>query len=233
MWAVITGGTKGIGLAIAEKMAENKVNLVVCSRNIFDLDSMKKKFSEKYEGVALVTCRADMSKREDVLSFAEIIFENCGSPDILVNNAGIFLAGSLADEPEDNLPLMMETNLYSSYYLTRALLPEMRARKNGHIINMCSIASIIAYPNGGSYTISKFAMLGFSKVLREELKNTGIKVTAVMPGATWSDSWKGSSTPRERFMEARDIADSIWNIINLGPNCVVEEIVLRPQLGDL
>lgn len=233
MWAVITGGTKGIGLAIAEKMAENKVNLVVCSRHIADLEAMKKSFSEKYTGVALVTCRADMSKREDVLSFAEIILENCGCPDILVNNAGVFLAGSLADEPEDNLPVMMETNLYSAYYLTRALLPSMTARKTGHIINMCSIASKIAYPNGGSYTISKFALLGFSKVIREELKDTGIKVTAVMPGATWSDSWKGVTLPRERLMEAKDIAESVWNIISLGPSCVVEEIILRPQLGDL
>lgn len=233
MWAVITGGTKGIGLAIAEKMAENKVNLVVCSRNIPDLEAMKKSFGEKYTGVALVTCRADMSKKEDVKSFAKIILENCGSPDILVNNAGIFLGGSLADEPEDNLSLMLETNLYSAYYLTRELLPSMASQKKGHIINMCSIASLIAYPNSGSYTISKFALLGFSKVLREELKDTGIKVTAVMPGATWSDSWKGTTLPRERFMEASDVADSVWNIISLGPNCVVEEIILRPQLGDL
>ncbi len=91
----------------------------------------------------------------------------------------------------------------------------------------------MAYPNGGSYSISKFALLGFSKVLREELKSSGIKVTAVMPGATWSDSWSGAELPYERLMEAEDIAESILSIYKLGPSAVVEEIILRPQLGDL
>ncbi|MBK6365127.1 MAG: SDR family oxidoreductase [Saprospiraceae bacterium] len=233
MWAVVTGATKGIGLAIAEKMAENGVNLIVCSRNIRDLEDMKTGFAQKFKDVALVTCRADLSKKQDIQTFANIIREYCDSPDILVNNAGTFIAGSLADEPEENLPMMMETNVYSAYYLTKHLLTAMKARQKGHIINICSIASKIAYPNGGSYSISKFALLGFSKVLREELKSEGIKVTAILPGATWSDSWKGTTLPPERLMEAKDIASSVWNIVELGPSCVVEEIILRPQLGDL
>ncbi|MFZ1704556.1 MAG: SDR family oxidoreductase [Saprospiraceae bacterium] len=233
MWAVVTGATKGIGLAIAEKLAENKVNLIVCSRNSNDLDKMKKSFAEKYHGTVLVTCKADLSKKEDISTFATIVQEFCESPDILINNAGIFLSGSLSEEPDDHLPQMMNTNLYSAYYLTKHLLSGMVARKKGHIINMCSIASKIAYPNGGSYSISKFALLGFTKVLREELKSTGIKVTAILPGATWSDSWRGVELPQERLIEAQDIAHSVWNIIELGPSCVVEEIILRPQLGDL
>lgn len=232
-WAVVTGGTKGIGRAIAEILAENKVNVIVCSRNVRDLEEMKNAFADTYKGVALVTCKADLSKREDVERFADIVKDQCESPDILINNAGVYLGGAIENEPLDNLPLMMETNLYSAYYLTRALLTPMIAYRKGHIINMCSIASKIAYPNGGSYSISKFALLGFSKVLREELKESGIKVTAVLPGATWSDSWRGVDLPHERLMEARDIAASVWNILQLGPSCVVEEIILRPQLGDL
>ena len=107
---------------------------------------------------------------------------------------------------------MMETNVYSAYYLTKHLLTAMKAKQKGHIINICSIASKIAYPNGGSYSISKFALLGFSKVLREELKSEGIKVTAILPGATWSDSWKGTTLPPERLMEAKDIALSLIHI---------------------
>ena len=98
---------------------------------------------------------------------------------------------------------------------------------------MCSIASLNAYPNGGSYSISKFALLGFSKNLREELKTQGIKVTSIMPGGTWSDSWAGFEAPEERLMQARDIAEVVVSALRMSASAVVEDIVLRPQLGDL
>ena len=98
---------------------------------------------------------------------------------------------------------------------------------------MCSIASQIAYPNGGSYSISKFALLGFSKVLREEMKNKGVKVTSILPGATWSNSWAGVDLPESRLMQATDIANATWSATTMSPSAVVEEIILRPQLGDL
>ena len=128
---------------------------------------------------------------------------------------------------------MMETNLYSAYHLTRKIMPSLLNSDQAHIFNMCSIASKIAYPNGGSYSISKFALLGFSKVLREELKEQGVKVTAVLPGATWSASWEGADFPEDRLMQAQDIADAVFGALRLGPAAVVEEIVIRPQLGDL
>ena len=103
----------------------------------------------------------------------------------------------------------------------------------GHIFNICSIASLQAYPNGGSYSISKYALLGFSANLRLELKDKGIKVTAVCPGATYTNSWKGSGVSEERIMEADDIAKMIYAATQLSPQAVVEDIVLRPQLGDL
>lgn len=103
----------------------------------------------------------------------------------------------------------------------------------GHIFNMCSIASLHAYPDGGSYSISKFALLGFSKNLREELKDKGIKVTSIMPGATWSASWAGADFPEDRLMQAADIANAVWSAWSMSPAAVVEDIVIRPQLGDL
>jgi len=91
----------------------------------------------------------------------------------------------------------------------------------------------MSYPNGGAYTISKFALLGFSKALREEMKPYGIKVTSVMPGATWSGSWEGANYPEERLMPPEDVAEVILSTTRLGPSSVVEEIIIRPQLGDL
>jgi hypothetical protein len=98
---------------------------------------------------------------------------------------------------------------------------------------MCSIASIKAYPNGGSYAISKFALLGLSKVLREELKPFGIKVTAILPGATKTASWDGVDLPDDRFMMAEDIAETVFAAYSLSSRSVVEEILIRPQLGDI
>ena len=153
--------------------------------------------------------------------------------DILVNNAGVFIPGEIHKEPDGTLENQIETNLYSAYYLTRELLPIMLPQKSGHIFNMCSIASFMAYPNGGSYSISKFAMLGFSKVLREEMKEKGIRVTSIIPGATWSNSWAGVDLPKERLMQANDIAIAVMGAWKMSPSAVVEELIVRPQLGDL
>ena len=127
----------------------------------------------------------------------------------------------------------MDVNLYGPYHLTRTLLPAMMRRRSGHVINMCSIASVIAYPNGGAYTVTKFALLGFSKSLREEMKPYNIKVTSILPGATWSASWAGADFPEERLMPAEDVAEAVVSATRMGPSSVVEEIVIRPQLGDL
>ena len=101
------------------------------------------------------------------------------------------------------------------------------------IFNICSIASIKAYDNGGAYSISKFALLGFSRNLREEMKPHGIKVTAVMPGATYTDSWSSSGIDPSRFMEAQDIAEMIYVSSQLSAGACVEDIIMRPQLGDI
>ena len=100
-------------------------------------------------------------------------------------------------------------------------------------MNICSVASLKAYPNGGAYSISKFALAGFTKNLREEMKDKGIKVTAIYPGAAYTDSWAKSGIERSRFMEADDVAATIFGLTQLSPKAVVEEIIMRPQLGDI
>jgi short-subunit dehydrogenase len=153
--------------------------------------------------------------------------------DLLVNNAGVYLPGQIHDEPEKNLEFLLMVNLISAYHITRGVLETMIPRRSGHIFNIGSTASILAYPNGGSYCISKFAMYGMTKVLREELKELGIRVTAVLPGATFTQSWLGTDLPEERFMKPADIAETIWSAYNLSGNTVVEEVIMRPQLGDI
>lgn len=230
---LITGGTKGIGRAIAEKFAADGAHLAVCSRTASELEEMKTDFAERFPDSTLDTHTVDVSSKGQILEFAARVKAKWDRLDVLVNNAGVFIPGEILQEADGKLETMMETNLFSAYYLTRALAPVMVAQKSGHIFNICSIASLIAYPNGGSYTISKFALLGFSKVLREELKEKGVRVTSVMPGATWSASWEGADLPEERLMPAADIGNLVFQIFKLSSTSVVEDIVIRPQLGDL
>lgn len=230
---VVTGGTKGIGKAIIELFCANGFDAVTCSRNEQDLQDFKRSIEERFYNVTLYTFKADLSVRSQVAGFGSFVKEIGTVPEVLVNNTGVFIPGQVLEEEEGALEKMIETNLYSAYHLTRQLVHDMIAQHNGHIFNMCSVASIMAYSNGGSYSISKFAMLGMSKVLREELKDKGVRVTAVMPGATLTASWEGVDLPPERFMKPEDVAEACWSAYKMSPQSVVEEIIIRPQLGDL
>lgn len=229
---LVTGGTKGIGRAIVERFAEGGFDVFTCARNEADLLALKKSLEEKHPEIQVLASVADLSKKEEVNRFADEV-KSIRIPDVLVNNTGIFLPGALHDEPDGNFEFMMQTNLFSAYYLSRAFVKEMITRRSGHIFSMGSIAGLTAYPNGGSYAVSKWAMLGMTKCLREELKPHQVKVTSILPGATLTDSWAGVDLPTERFVRAQDVAESVWAAYNLSPQTVVEEVIIRPQLGDI
>lgn len=229
---LVTGGTKGIGRAIIERFANEGFDIITCSRNEKELATLHMDLESRFPSIRVLTVQADLSKKEDVDKLAKAV-KAFAIPDVLVNNTGVFLPGAIHDEPEGNFELMMQTNLFSAYHLTRALVNEMIARKSGHIFSIGSIAGLTAYPNGGSYAVSKWAMLGMTKCLREELKPHQIKVTSILAGATFTSSWEGVDLPVERFMSAEDVAESVWGAYNLSPRTVVEEIIIRPQLGDI
>ena len=230
---VVTGGTKGIGKAIIEKFSRQDFDIVTCSRNQQELELLKSTLHKLNPATNVFIRQADLSDKNQTKGFCEFVRMLQRPIDVLVNNAGYFLPGQIVTEPEDTLEKMINANIYSAYHTTRGLAAEMIAKRAGHIFNMCSIASIKAYPNGGSYAISKFALLGFSKCLREELKEFGIRVTAVIAGATKTASWEGTNLPDERFMNVEDIADAIYATYTLSDRSVIEEIIIRPQLGDI
>ncbi len=232
MNVVITGASKGIGKAVAEKFASHGADLFLCSRHIEDTAAWQGQLMNKYN-IAVSCMNTDMSVKDEVLAFSKKVLDAFDGIDVLVNNAGLFEPGSVHNEPEGTLERMIDVNLYSAYHLTRALLPLMMKHRKGHVFNLCSIASAAAYKNGGAYSISKFALYGFSKNLREELKTYNIKVTAVLPGAAYTDSWSGSGIDPKRIMEAKDVADMIWAASQLSPQACVEDILMRPQRGDL
>lgn len=236
MNVVITGASRGIGKAIAELFAADGHFLFLTSRNEVKLYKAMEDLLNKYPSAGIKSKPFDLSKKEQAKAFGTWCL-GFGIPDIIVNNAGNFLPGSVHNEEEGFLEEMIETNLYSAYHLTRTVLPKMMenpSKGSGrHIFNICSIASLQAYANGGAYSISKSALYSFSKNLREELKPYGIKVTAVLPGAAYTDSWASTGIDKSRIMEAEDVAKMIYAASQLSANACVEEILMRPQLGDL
>jgi short-subunit dehydrogenase len=230
---VITGGSKGIGKAIALRFAGQGFAVAVCARNEADLRKLEAEVVALAPTSRHIFMSCDVSDKGQLATFADTINNKWESVEILVNNAGIFLPGQVINEEEGTLERLVNTNVYSAYHMTRHLVKGMIEQKRGHIFNMCSVASLQAYPNGGSYSITKFALLGLSKALREELKPHSVKVTSLMPGATLTDSWAGVDIPEARFMKAEDVAQLIWDVYHLSENTVIEEVVLRPVLGDL
>lgn len=229
---VVTGATKGIGRAICERFAKEGFALAICSRSNHDLKALAKRL-EALGAAQVYYEQCDMGQRDDVQMFSGHVIDCFGYIDVLVNNAGVFMPGKITEEEDGVLERMMDVNVFSAYYLTRDLFYAIKASKRPHIFNMCSTASITAYENGGSYCISKFALLGLTKVLRAELRNSHVKVTAVMPGPTYTHSWQGSGLPEERFIKASEIADLVYATYALPGNAVVEELIVRPQLGDI
>lgn len=231
--AVITGASQGIGKAIAEKLLQEGFSVAICARNETVLEEVVSKWKKDFPGASIYFLSCDAGDKAALAEFGNMVLERFESIDMLVNNAGTFQPGLLANEKEGQLEHMMEVNLYSAYNLTRQLLPRMKSQRQGHIFNMCSVASLKAYENGGSYSISKYALLGFSDNLREELRKDGIRVTSICPGATWTQSWQGSGLDESRFMRPEDIAESLWSAYRINTHSLSECIILRPPQGDI
>lgn len=231
--AVISSGTRGIGRAAVLMFLKNGFDVVTGSRKQINIDRLTAEVKNKNFPGTLFTYNADLSTSEGVDAFVAYARSLNRPVDVLINNTGLFVPGQIHNEANGVLERMLNANLFSAYRLTRGLVGEMIKRRSGHIFNMCSIASITAYPNGGSYAIAKHALYGMSKVLRQELKVHNIRVTALLPGATLTDSWAGTDLPPDRFMKSEDIAQAIWAAYSLSEGAVLEELIIRPQLGDI
>lgn len=229
---IITGGSRGMGKAMAIEFAATSSHIILCARNAEQLQKTKAEIVDKFPSCTIDVFSADLSVKTEVEGFADFCLSKF-TPDILINNAGIYTPGNTMDASEEDFNKMMNLNFFSAYYLTKKLLPSMIVQKRGHIFNVCSIASLRAYDGGGIYSISKFALNGFSQNLRHEMKPHGIKVTAVFPGAVLTDSWGDFDNTNKRIMEATDISKMVFVASTLSSQAVVEEITIRPQLGDL
>jgi NAD(P)-dependent dehydrogenase (short-subunit alcohol dehydrogenase family) len=230
---LITGASQGIGAAIAKVFANELLGcrLALVARSEKNLRSTAKACLKL--GANAEIFPGDVSVEADVEAIARAVGSHFGTVDVLINNAGVFRAAPFAETSVKDFDELIAANLRSVFLMSRAFVPAMAKRGRGDVFNMSSIAGLGAYPNSAAYCAAKFGVTGLSKVLREELREKGVRVCCVHPGATWSPSWSSSGVKAERIMPPEDVARAFFDVYRLGRRTVVEEIVLRPQLGDL
>lgn len=225
--AFISGASRGIGLAIARRFHAAGWEVGTCARGAGALAAARAELP------GLRTWVADLSTRAETRVLAAAVDAEMGPLDALVHNAGAFAPDDLTSTDEAVLDHLIELNLVSSVILSRRLVPAMRARGSGTVVHICSVASAQGYPSGLSYAATKHALLGLARSARAELRCAGVRVVSILPGATWTSTWTDSSHEPQRMMNAADVAEAVWMAVNAGPRTVVEELLLRPQLGDL
>lgn len=229
---LITGASQGIGAAIAEAFAaEGDVRLALVARTASKLDAVVARCRDLGAEAEAFPC--DVTDDAAVEQMSEAVVERFGTPDVLVNNAGSFAPGGVLEMSVADFREQVEVNLTSAFLVTRAFLPAMVARGSGDVFFMGSVASVQGYPRSVAYGAAKHGLLGLARSLREEVRAHGLRVLALLPGATYTDSWAASGLPEERFMPPEDIAHSVVAMHRLDGRTVVEEILLRPQQGDV
>ena len=230
---IITGATRGIGFAVLKRFLQAGFDAAFCGSRIDSVEKVAAALQVEFPQARIVGYAAKLEKQEEAIDFAKKALAFLGHCTVLVNNAGTFKPGTVLTEEDGVFENLWQVNVSSAYHVSRSVIPAMFSIQRGHVFNMCSIASIVAYPNGGSYCISKFALLGLNKLLREELKSHGICVTAVMPGATLTDSWAGTDLPETRFVLPENIAEIMFSAWSCNANACTEELLIRPLQGDI
>ncbi|TSD63497.1 SDR family oxidoreductase [Inquilinus sp. KBS0705] len=231
--ALITGATKGIGRAVSIAFAKQGINLAICSRNekeLFEFEQELRAINPKIEVAATI---ADCSKRDEVINFAEFTEKKLGFVGIIVNNVGMYKHVSILNDSEDSFQKQIDTNLMPAYELYRFFGKSMVSVGEGHIFNICSVAAINPIPEAGMYSVTKYALLGLNKVMRLEMQGHNVKVTAIIPGSTLTDSWKGIEVDKNTMVLPEDIASAIVNIYNMSAGANVDEMIIKPAPGQV
>ncbi len=231
--SLITGATKGMGRSIAIAFAKEGINLSICSRNEKDLADFKQELLEINPQIKVVALPSDGSVKEQLLQFAAAAEQQLGFISIIVNNLGTFDPSSILNEGENAFDKQLNTNLMPAYHLYRYFGKTMMEKREGHIFTICSVAALNPIAEAGSYSVTKFALLGLSKVMRLEMQPYNVKVTAVIPGSTLTNSWKDADVDKDQFVSPDDIASAIVNIYKMSTGANVDEIIIKPAGGQV
>lgn len=223
--ALVTGGSRGIGYAIAEQLLEAGASVVICGRSVESAQSAARTLAAK--GTVHAT-KADVSKPEDVQALVKFAQQQLGGIDILVNNAGVGVFRSVAELEPEQWRSVINTNLTGVFDLCHAVLPGMRAQGGGFIVNIGSLAGKNAFAGGAAYNASKFGLLGFSEAMMLDHRNENVRVTTVMPGSVDTEFNSGSKGASWKIAP-EDIAEIVLDILRLPARTLVSRVEVRPS----
>ncbi len=232
---IITGASHGIGQATAEAFATlENCHIALISRKQEKLEQVQKNCIALGAQASVYAC--DLTDEASVNSTTQEILKDMGAPDVLINNAGGFEPGDLISTDKALFQRQLDVNVNSAFMMTHNFAESMMNKKSGNIFFISSVAALGPYPRGLAYSVAKHAVVGLAHGVREELKEHGIRVSCVYPGATLTPTWGDISDlglTADRLMKAEDVAQAILSAYRLSPHTVVEDIILRPQLGDI
>lgn len=224
--ALVTGGSRGIGCAIALRLAGLGSDVAICAR-----DEAKLRDAEtliRAAGVRALALRADVTRANDVAELVKKVEAELGTLSLLVNNAGIGLFGPVHEKTEAEWDRLMDTNVKSVFLLSRAVIPGMMRRGGGDIVNISSLAGKSVFAGGGAYCASKWAVQGLSGCMAEELREHGIRVSTVCPGSVATEfAGRGPKDPA-KVLRPEDVAHAVAMIVMQGPQSFVSEVNVRP-----
>jgi 3-oxoacyl-[acyl-carrier protein] reductase len=224
--AVITGANRGIGFAIAQRLGEMGAKLSICARDAQVLEAATSQL--RAAAPAVFEMQVDVTRAEQISSFIQTTRKSLGPIDILVNNAGVGWFGPTQEATEENWDTVLDTNLKSVFLVSKAVAPSMIERKTGHIINIASLAGKNAFKNGGVYCASKWGLMGLTECMAEDLRQYGIRVSAICPGTVATDFRPHTGKDPAKLLQSEDIAHAVAMIVTQSPQSFMSEILIRP-----
>ncbi|WP_411843349.1 3-ketoacyl-ACP reductase [Salinicoccus sp. HZC-1] len=218
--AIITGGTRGIGLATAHALAKEGVNVAVIGRNKDTLNDAVAELNQ--HDVQIIGANGDVSNREDVESMIGSIKESFGSIDILINNAGIMGHTPFLESNEEEFRKMMDVNVFGPYYTMQAVLPQMTEQQKGDVINISSMSGLKGTPGSSLYSATKFAVIGMTEGIMQEMRKHNIRVSYLTPSAVLTDLIGETKLEEDSMTHAEDIADIMVSQLKLNPRTFIK-----------
>ena len=224
--AVVTGGSRGIGLAIARRLAKLGARVCICGRDAAHLEAATAEL--RRDGAKILAAPADVSRASDIRALVERTQRELGPIDILVNNAGTYRSGPIHQLTESDWDVVLDTNLKSVFLVSGAVIPSMIERKRGHIINISSLAGKNAFAGGGIYCASKWGLQGLTACMAEDLRAYGIRVASICPGTVATDFSPHTGRDTSKMLQADDVAYAVESLLMQAPQSFISEIDIRP-----
>ena len=224
--ALVTGASRGIGLAVARKLGRLGAKVSLCARDVKRLEVAAGELQS--DGTNTLAVAADVTRPDDVAAFVAKTVRSLGPIEILVNNAGIGYFGPTHQADESIWDSVLDTNLKSVFLTSKAVAPGMIERRSGHIINIASLAGKNAFAGGGIYCASKWGLLGLTECMAEDLRPHGIRVSAICPGTVATDFSPHAGKDPAKMLQAEDIARVVELIVTQAPQSFISEVLLRP-----